>query len=65
MPFDLYLATNGIASSTWVTHYKDTVSVRCSNPYTDLCGSKIYTLEKADGTPLPAGVNININWDAA
>ena len=65
MPFDLYLATDGVASSTWMTHYKDSVSLRCSNPYTDLCGSNVYSLEKADGSPMPAGVNLNFVWNAA
>lgn len=40
------------------------MSLRCSNPYTDLCGAKVYTIEQTDGTAIP-GATIAVNWEAA
>jgi hypothetical protein len=64
MPEAMYVRTNGEIVSNYFTHYKDAVSLRCSNPYTDLCGAKVYTIERTDGTAIP-GATIAVNWNAA
>lgn len=61
-PSDLAYRTDNVAVTTTFEYYKDEVSERCwdrsYSEYTDLCGPKLYVIEKIDGTamPLAAGV---------
>ena len=67
LPSDISYITDNVAKSTTFGFFMDEVSLRCYdrtyNVYTNLCGPKIYAVERLDGTRMPptAGVTTTCN----
>jgi len=60
MAEQIYARTDDVKVITRFSEYRDTVSLRCSNPYVESCGPKSYEIKRVDGTAMPASANMQL-----